>query len=96
MNRSNMTSGFKISVSSRPDGTILAAYIRFREGMTARTKEVSANALLVDYDDAGNLIGVEILAPVNMSRLVGLVDEDHRQSFLRFIQQSLPKELRAA
>ena len=96
MNRSRNGSAFEISVSGRGDGAIEGAYIRLREAKVARTREVAGDALLADYDARGNLIGIEILAPVRISQVVNLVDQRRRRPFRRFVRQSLPAGLVAA
>lgn len=96
MNRVNNTAAFEISVTGREDGAIGVAYIRLKKGRVARTREIDGDALLADYDARGNLIGIEVLAPVRIPQLVGLVDENRRPSFRRFVRQCFPRGLLAA
>lgn len=65
-------------MTASDDGAIGVAYIRLKKGRVARTREIDGDALLADYDARGNLIGIEILAPVRIPQLVGLVDEGRR------------------
>jgi uncharacterized protein YuzE len=85
--------GFELSVSARNDGTLEAAYVRFRQGKVSKTKEIIEDVLLADYNSRGRLVGIEILAPVRIADLVRLVDEPTRKPFRRFIEQSAPKKL---
>ena len=85
--------GFELSVSARNDGTLEAAYVRFRERKSKRTKEIIEDVLLADYDARGQLLGLEILAPVKISDLIRLVDAPTRRSFKRFMERSAPEEL---
>lgn len=87
--------GFELSISARDDGTLDAAYVRFRDGKVKRTKEIIEDVLLADYDARGQLLGLEILAPVDISDLVRLVDAPARKPFKRFMERSVPAELMA-
>lgn len=64
------------------DPEIAAFYIylsgsdRDREGIVARTKEVEPGALMLDYDAAGQLVGVEVLSPELLGRVPGIL-RDH-------------------
>lgn len=62
--------GFEVSVSGRDEGTLEAIYVRFSKGRVARTEELQEDVLLADYDAHGQLIGLEILAPVRLRDLV--------------------------
>ena len=46
------------------DKEVDALYIRIQEKEVARTQEVS-DGVNIDFDDAGRLIGLEVLAPPN-------------------------------
>ena len=70
--RSDQPIGYEISTSAGEDGTIEAAYIRFSRGPVAETREINGDVLLADFDKEGNLVGVEILAPVKISELTKL------------------------
>lgn len=88
--------GYEISVSGRNDGTLEAAYIRFKTTKVHRTVEVIEDSLLADYDRKRDLVGIEILAPVRLTDLTRLVDRDRRADFRRFARQAMPHELVAA
>jgi hypothetical protein len=45
---------------------------------------------LADYDGQGNVVGIEVLAPITMAELTQLVDQKKRPSFRRFIRQTAP------
>jgi len=82
--------GFELSVSARDDGTLEAAYIRFRTGKSKRTREIIEDTLIADYDEHDNLLGLEILAPVKLSDLAKLVEQPRRNSFRKFVKHSGP------
>jgi uncharacterized protein YuzE len=79
---------FQISLSGRSDGTLEAMYIRLRKGTVARTEEKEDDVLLCDYDRRGNLLGIEILAPVTLNKLARLVSQPVRQPFRRFVTRT--------
>lgn len=85
--------GFELSVSGRDDGTIEAAYVYLSKRKVARTKEVVEDILLADYDAKGRLIGVEILAPIRLSKIAALVDRPQRAQLVKFLRCSAPQEL---
>jgi len=93
MSKRNELAGFELSVSGRGDGTIEAAYVYLSKKKVARTKEIVEDALLADYDAKGQLIGIEILAPINITRIARLVEQPQRAPFLRFLRHSAPQEL---
>ena len=93
MSNQNQVVGFELSVSGRDDGTIEAAYFRFKKGKVARTAEIVEDTLIVDYDAKGNLLGIEVLAPVQLSDLAKLVEQARRRSFRKFVRHSAPQEL---
>lgn len=85
--------GFEISTSARDDGTIEAVYIYFSHGPVASTREIKRDVLLADFDAEGNIIGLEILAPVKVSELVSLADPGRRVPFERFVKGAAPAAL---
>jgi uncharacterized protein YuzE len=84
--------GFNISISGRHDGTIEAIYLVMSNRKVIRTDELIEDQLLVDYDRSGRVVGVEILAPVRIRDLTGLVDQRSRASLRRFLLRSVPPE----
>lgn len=80
--------GFQVSISGRDDGTVEAVYFRFRHGKVAKTREIEEDVVIADYDENGDLIGLEILAPVKISDLEALVEKDTRPAFRRFAKQT--------
>lgn len=93
MNNATNIIGYELSVSARNDGTLEAAYIRLREAKVDQTREIIEDVLLADYDAAGNLLGIEILAPVHLNDLAELVDEANREPFQRFVRETAPGAL---
>lgn len=85
--------GFKLSISADADGALQAAYIRLRGNKIARTKEIVEDVVMADYDGRGQLVGIEILAPVSLKIIARLVDESRRRSFRRFVREQAPNDL---
>ncbi len=93
MGRSGEPLGFELSVSARNDGTLEAMYVRFSNRKVARTDEVIEDVLLVDLDSRNELVGIEILAPVKLSVVAGIVEKPMRASFRKFIRSAAPSDL---
>ncbi len=83
---------FEITGTVGTEGHIELAYIRFSKADVAKTVEIDGDRLLADYDTAGNLIGIEILAPVETIKLQAIVPAEH----LAAIERALPDILKAA
>jgi uncharacterized protein YuzE len=81
---------FEVSISGRDDGTVEAIYVKFLPDAVAKTVEVEQDELLVDYNENGDVVGIEILAPVKLAQLTDLVEQGQRDSFLRFIRTTVP------
>ena len=61
-----MKSQISFDVSIEVDhstGVVQAVYFRVRKGKVAETREFEDGSVFADYDNAGNLLGVEMLAP---------------------------------
>lgn len=57
---------YKVEVE-RDGDEILAVYVRIADGKVARTVEIEAGSCYADEDAAGNLLGVEMLAPATVT-----------------------------
>jgi hypothetical protein len=84
--------GFQIAISGRRDGSIEAVYLAVSDNKIARTDEIIEDHMLVDYDRNGRIVGVEILAPVRLRDVTGLVDVRSRAPLKRFLRRSVPQE----
>jgi uncharacterized protein YuzE len=85
--------GFEISTSGDEDGEVESAYIYLSHNPVARSRTHKAEVLMADYDAAGEIVGIEIIAPVRISGLVELADPDQREAFERFIRGAAPPAL---
>jgi uncharacterized protein YuzE len=68
---------FKLSVSIDEDtGKLIAAYIRVRDGQAEETVELEEDRAYADYDAAGQLLGVELLAPCKVQVLDSITEKE--------------------
>jgi uncharacterized protein YuzE len=96
MSRTERYAGFELSLHARPDGSLEAAYVYLSHEQVVRTEELVESVLMVDYDANDQIVGIEILAPVPLERIVHIVDaleEAQRQSFHRFLTTYVPSDL---
>ena len=63
------------------------------DSLTDRLRSEGYVVTPIDYDSRGNLIGIEILGPVQIKILARLVDSTDRTAFRRFAKESLPPGL---
>lgn len=85
--------GFKLSISASAEGALQAVYIRLRTNKIARTREIVEDIVMADYDGRGQLVGIEILAPVSLKVICRLVDQPRRRPFRRFVREQAPGDL---
>ena len=78
--------GFEVSLSARDDGTVEAMYVQISDNPVAETRELDEDILLGDYDEKGELVGIEILAPVSLDALLAMVDPSRRESLARVLR----------
>jgi len=83
---------FEITGTVGDEGRIELAYIRVAKGDVAKTVEIDGDRLLADYDEQGNLIGIEILAPIDTLKLRAIIPADQFEA----IERALPEILKAA
>jgi uncharacterized protein YuzE len=99
MTNSRNCQGFELSINARRDGSLEAAYVQVSSAPVAYTKELIKSVLLLDLDEKGGLVGIEILAPVKISQVLELaetLDSSQRDSFLKFVHGSVPPSLVAS
>ncbi len=84
-----------ISVSDAGEGALIA-YIGDEATPVARTEQIIEATLLADYDEDGELVGIEVLAPVRLADVVALVTPEEREPLAVFLRQSAPRELLVA
>ena len=88
--------GFGLSVQAREDGSLEAAYVRLSQQKVSRTDELIESVLLLDFDEDGAVVGIEILAPVSVAQIEELasrLEASQRDAFLNFVRSSAPPGL---
>ncbi|MSR60025.1 MAG: DUF2283 domain-containing protein [Planctomycetaceae bacterium] len=75
-------------------GDIQAVYFTIRKGKVFETKEYSHGSALADYDKDGNLLGVELLAPVSIAVLDKISGKEPRTK--AFVRNAVPREMALA
>ncbi len=74
-----------------------AAYFQFTSNPVARTKEVVKGILLVDLDSNGELVGLELLGPIDLEQLRKAVhDQDSIEVLWKVLAQRAPEFTKAA
>ena len=71
---SNLRDGFDFSLNVREDGTLETAYIQLLDGEAFRTEQVIKNVLMIDLNEQGQVLGIEILAPVPKEAVLKIAD----------------------
>jgi uncharacterized protein YuzE len=82
--------GMSVEVDNR-NGRILAVYFRVRKGKSAETKEFDRGKVFVDYNSAGELLGIEMLAPSTVA-ILDRVTKNEPES-RQFVRRSVPREM---
>ncbi|HUY36328.1 MAG TPA: DUF2283 domain-containing protein [Pirellulales bacterium] len=91
-----MKLNLSISVESDVEtGKILAAYIKVRDGKSAKTREYVPGAVFADFDRKGQLLGIEMLGPVKIAVLQRIAQKESEPT-QRFVRSVVPHELVAA
>ena len=67
---------------------ITAVSLKLRNGKAARTVEIEEGVLLADYDEAGHLLGIEILEPCDPNRVAQLLNTN-----ASLIERTVPAEM---
>ena len=87
--------GIKFSLSISIDettGAVRMAYLRVRDGKSVETREHSNGLALADYDQHGNLIGVELLAPCS-GKILNRITASEPEPVKRFLRSAAPRKL---
>src|SRR5687767_14646266 len=86
-------SKFRLEVSfDERTGDPVAAYLRIRKGKVSETKEISEGVAFADYGADGALLGIELLAPCQVS-VLDRVSEHEPEPVRRFLRGGLRKEM---
>jgi hypothetical protein len=79
-----MSKSFSVRIQAHPrTGHPMAAYFHISAGQASEVRELADGAVFANYDQKGNLLGVELLAPC-------------KKSVLRKLSSDAPKSIRGA
>lgn len=91
-----MPNSFDFNVSVCIDnktGRLEAVYFQVRRGKAARTEEVQEN-VLIDYDDKGKIMGVELLGPCSTTIIERILERKRAPvAVRRFVRDKIPMEM---
>lgn len=79
-----MSHELKVLISEDRKGNLEAAYITVSENQIAKTVEIIPCTLMVDVDAKNKVVGIEILAPLNL---------DYVKSLTRTLSKRLSESL---
>ncbi len=75
-------------------GGVLAVYFRVRPGKSAETREFADGNAIADYDADGSLLGVEILAPCDVT-VLDKISRKEPKPVKTFLRSSIPVQMLA-
>jgi uncharacterized protein YuzE len=82
---------FRTTVSvDEQTGRVQAVYFYVREGFAAETREISEGRAFADYDEAGQLLGVELLGPCAVTVLDSITQQEP-EPVKAFLRDSAPR-----
>jgi uncharacterized protein YuzE len=81
--------------TDRASGKILAVYLQVRKGKAAQVKELVEGAAFANYDRKGRLLGLELLAPCNVT-LIERIVQDEPTRIRKFVKGTIPREMAMA
>ena len=85
--------GVSIDIDSAT-GEIQAVYFRVRDGKVAKTKEYAEGALFADFNSRGRLLGIEMLAPCDISILERIAAKSEQPGQAKqFVRRTVPREM---
>ena len=80
---------FHVTVETHAQtGDVVAVYFQIRKGKAAVTKEHADGNLFADYDQRGELLGIELLAPCSAEVLDNIAREAPER---RFVRKTVPQ-----
>ena len=69
----------------------MAVYFQVRRGRVAKVREFSDGNALVNYNSDGELLGIELLAPCNVSVVDKIAKKD--SVVKRFVRSNAPRQM---
>jgi len=78
--------------ANRETGSISAVYMQIRPGRASEVIELADGNAFANYDIDGRLLGIELLAPCEVSVLNKLTKKEPRQ-VRTFFRQGIPRKM---
>jgi uncharacterized protein YuzE len=94
MKSSELSFGVSVQTDANT-GDVAAVYFQIRRGKAAVVKERAAGSVFVNYDKYGEILGVELLAPCEITVLDRITRREPRQ-VRNFFRQSVPRQMAIA
>ena len=86
---------FKLSISTdRRTGRLIAVYFQVRRGQATKVREFAGGNALANYDDEGDLLGIELLGPCSVSAVDKIAKKD--KVVRQFVRQNAPRRMLVA
>ena len=94
MNSTGVSFGMSVQTDNRT-GNIVAVYFQIRVGKAAQVKELAGGDAFANYNTKGELLGIELLAPCQITVLdkIARAEPDKVRNFVR---QSVPRQMALA
>jgi hypothetical protein len=89
---------FNFSLSTEIDkatGQVLAMYLQVRKGKAAHVRELAGGKALANYNAAGKLLGVELLAPCEVT-VLGQLARGEPTEVKQFFRKTVPPAMQVA
>jgi hypothetical protein len=86
--------GLSVSTDNE-SGEVLAVYFRVRQGKSAVTKEYGKGLAYADFDKKGNLLGVELLGPCEITVLDTIARKEPKP-VKEFLRGAVPRRMALA
>lgn len=88
---------YRVTVETDPlSGTVQAVYLQIREGKASEVVEFGNGDAFANYNRAGELIGIEILAPCNIQvfeRIIKTEKPEQRKNTRKFVRGAVPQQM---
>lgn len=83
---------FRINVTTdKETGDLMAVYFQVRRGRAAKVREFSDGNALANYNAAGELLGIELLAPCKVSVVDTIAKRD--SVVKKFVRSNAPRKM---
>ncbi len=86
---------FRVKVEvEKKTGQLLAVYFQIRKGRASKVKEFADGNAFANYSVTGELLGIELLGPCEVSVLDRIAPQEPKVR--DFVRRSIPRELAIA